>query len=126
MMFAGDIDATATVGVECRKLADKQIEPAVVVVIKPDRGRIPAGSFNAGLPGYIGKSSIAVIVVKNAFAALCNVDVGRSVIVIVSNRYALSKAAPANTGFFSHVRECSVAIVAIERVAYRTGWSEKA
>ena len=48
------------------ELADKKIQPAVVVVVKPNRAGGPSRRSYPGLFRDIGKSAVAVVVIENA------------------------------------------------------------
>ena len=63
--------------------------------------------------------------VENAAAELGDVQIREAVAVIVANRDSHAIAAAGHAGFFSHVGERAVAIVAIERVAQRLRRSVK-
>src|ERR1035437_10015511 len=62
MMRSIPIDAAAEGFVELGKLADEQVEPAVIVVIEPHGAGTPPGSRDSRFLGYISEGSIAVIV----------------------------------------------------------------
>src|ERR1017187_988436 len=65
--------------------AHKQIQAAIIVVVKPNRAGRPSGSGHASLSGYIGKSRIMVILVENAVAVCSHKDVWPAVVVVVSD-----------------------------------------
>src|SRR5258706_6624658 len=102
---------------ELHELADKQIELPVVVVIKPNRARAPAGSSHACLFSNIGEGTVAVVVVENAAAVLRNVEVGKPVPVVVPHGYALPVASSGDARFFCDIGKASVTIVTVEGVA---------
>src|SRR5438132_52255 len=61
---------------ELDKLADKQVEPPIVVIIEPHCARRPSRSRNPGSLRDISESAIAIVVIQNASAILRNVQVG--------------------------------------------------
>ena len=48
------------------ELTNKQIQPAVVVVIEPDGAGRPSGCGHASLLRHVCESAVAIIVVKDA------------------------------------------------------------
>src|SRR3984885_14445056 len=63
----------------------EQGELAVIVVIKKSsRGR-PSSAANSCLRGDIGKSSVAVVVIKNIFSEVRHVNIGIPVVIVVTN-----------------------------------------
>src|SRR5450631_406725 len=116
MMRSIAIDAAAEGLVELGKLANEQIEPAVVVVVEPHRAGIPAGSRHPRFLRHVRECPIAVIVIENAALVLRNVEVGKAVAVVVARRHPHAVAAAGHTGLFGHVGERAVMIVAIQSV----------
>ena len=57
--------------------------------------------------------------IKDAAAVLRNIEVRKTVAVVIRNSDALAKAARRHTGFFRYVGKRSVAIVPVQRVAQR-------
>src|ERR1700686_1200548 len=79
------------------KLADEQIQLAVIVIVEPDRAGGPPRRAHSGFFRDIGESAVTVIVVKNVPAVLGDVDILEAVAVIISNRHALAVSASANS-----------------------------
>ena len=102
---------------ELHKLADEQIQPPIVVVVKPDRAGGPSRRGYAGFLGHIGKGAIAVVVIQDASAVLRNVQIRKAVAIVVADGHALAISAGRDAGFLGHIGEGAVAIVAIESVA---------
>src|SRR5262249_41970900 len=67
------------------KFSDKQIRLAVVVIIEPDRASAPLGWHNPAGSRYVRKCSVAVVVIKNAFAKSGDKDVLKTVAIIVAD-----------------------------------------
>ncbi len=104
---------------EFDEVADKQIQPSVVVVVEPHRARGPSGSRDAGLFRNVSEGSVAVVVIQNASSILGHVQIGKAVAVIVAHGDTLPVAAGRDAGLLRDVGEGSISIVAIERVAQR-------
>ena len=90
---------------ELHELADEQIEPAVVVVIEPDRAGGPSRRGHAGFFGHVGKSAVAVVVIENASAVLRYVQIRKAVAIVVADRDTLAVAAGRDSGLLGHVGE---------------------
>ena len=79
--------------VEFRELADKQVEPAVIVVVEPHRARAPTRRRNAGLLRHIRECAVAVIAVQNIASTLRHIKVRKAIAVVVPHRDAHAIAA---------------------------------
>src|SRR2546426_8309616 len=102
------------------KAADKQVQPTVVIVVKPYRARSPARQSQSGLIGHVGERSVAVVVVQNATSVSGDEQVRISVVVIVAYRYTHAESgARGDAGLFRYISERAVAIILVERVARR-------
>ena len=104
---------------------DKQVKLAVPVVVKPNRGRMPAVALKPGLLRYVGKSTIAIVAVKDILTILRDEQINIAIAVVVSRRGTHPKPAASHTGDFCHVRESAVPIVAIQRILQRLGRREE-
>src|SRR5207237_3630451 len=78
--FAIGGDAASGVLVEPRKLADEQIESAVVVVVEPHRAGRPTLNSDSSLFSDIAKSSVSIVAIEDTAAILCDVEVLESVV----------------------------------------------
>src|SRR5215813_6673085 len=65
----------------------------------------------------IGECAVAIVVIQNVFSILRDKKIGKSVIVVIAPDATEPETAAGNTGLFRDIRERSVAIVAVERVA---------
>ena len=105
---------------ELDEAAEEQIEPAVVVVVEPDRARRPAGRGDARLLGDVGERAVAVVVVQRAAAVRGDEDVGVAVVVVVGDGAAHAELrAAGDAGLVGDVGERAVAVVLVERVLER-------
>src|SRR6266566_4449369 len=101
------------------KTAYKEVEPAVIIVIKPDRTRSPTVRRHTGPLCDIREGAIAVVVVQNAALILGHIQIGPAITVVIANSYAHSIPTSGDAGLLGHVRESSVAIVLVQGVAQR-------
>src|SRR5215469_688935 len=107
-------------------VADPQIHQAVVVNV----GRDHAPSFSemagdAGLLADVGERAISIVVVKNAAAILRDVQIRKSVVIVIANRNALTESACRYTRFVRNVGEGAIAIIFVQGVAQRWIGREK-
>ncbi len=104
---------------EFDELADKQIEPPVIIVIEPQRARCPSGSRHASLFRNVGEGPVAVVVIQNASSILRDIHVRETVAVVVAYCNALPVSLARNSRLFCDISESPVAIIAIHRVPQR-------
>src|ERR1700730_3447683 len=95
----------------------EQIEPAVIVVVEPNRTGSPTGRADTGFLRNVGKSSVAVVVIQNAFSVLGQVEIGEAVVIVVAHCGTHAIAPSGYACFLRHVAEGAVPIVAIESIA---------
>ena len=98
---------------------DKQIQLAVVVIIKETRRNRPASSTDTRLRGHVSKAAIPVVMVKNVLSIAGDVEVGIAIIIVVADRD--SHAVVAVAGFrqaslLGYVSEATVAVLPVEPV----------
>ena len=96
-------------------IRDDQIQPAVLVVIKPScTGRPPPGIGNTALRRNISERPVAVIVVEDGASVTGHIQVGKAVIIEVRNRNTLPVMPfTPNPGFASDVSESFIAIIVV-------------
>ena len=82
------------------------------------------GPHKPGGLGYIGESSVAVVVEEMALADGSNKDVVEAVVVVIADRDAHAEERDVQSGFARHVREGAVAIVVVELQGCRAGFCE--
>ena len=102
---------------------DKQIQPAVSVVIAEGGTGRPVSQRNARSFGYVGKCAVVIVVIEAVFPIVGDVDVRPAIIVIIADRHAKTPAIVANPGLFGDIGECSVVIVVKKRGMRRLGFS---
>src|SRR6202034_2223483 len=66
---------------------DQQIQVAVVVVIKKSCRTAPTTSLYAGLGRDVRKGTITIVVVQGVFSVVRDVEVGKAIIVVITDRY---------------------------------------
>src|SRR5204863_1377916 len=96
--------------VKVNEAANKEVQPAVVVMVKPNGARCPAGRRQAGLLSDICEGAVPVVVIENAAAILRHVEVGETVAIVVAHCRAHAVAAGRHAGFLGYVREGAIAV----------------
>src|SRR6476660_974068 len=81
---------------EFHKLPHEEVQPSVIIVIKPDGARRPSWRGHFGLFGHISKRPVAVVVIQNALAVLCDVEIGKPVSVVIADCDALPVTTPSH------------------------------
>src|ERR1700716_249816 len=102
---------------EVHKATYEQIEPAVIVVVEPNCTGSPTGRGDTGLLCDVGKSSVSVVVIQNAFSVLGHVEIGEAIVIVVAHCGTHSIAPSGYASFFRHVAEGTIPIVPIEGIA---------
>src|ERR1700682_4347871 len=102
-------------------IGNDQIQPTVFVVIKPASTGGPSALIgNTTFGSHVRKSSVSIVVVENRSAITSDIEIGIPVIVVVTDRYALSiMARTANSSLFRDVGESPIAIVVVESTTKR-------
>src|ERR1700733_11572274 len=103
--------------IEIDKVTDKQIQPAVIVVIEPHRARGPTRSGDPRSFGNVTQGSVTIVVIENAFSVLRHIQIRKTVAVVVTDSNPLSVAPGRYARLLGDVGKGTIAIVAIERVA---------
>ena len=100
---------------------DQEVEPAVLVVVEPSGAGGPLALVRHTCFGCdFGKSSVAIVVIKDRAAVTGDVQIRVAVVVEIAHGHPLPvKTFGPHAGFFRDVGECAVAVVAIERGAER-------
>ena len=112
------IDARLPVAV----VRNKQIEPAVVVVVNPCRRHRPqlaalrVCASNAGGRGHVGEGAIAVVPVERVAVHAHNVQILQPIVVVVAHCDAHLVAAPLHARARCHIRKGAVAVVTVEAI----------
>ena len=109
----------AILGIELDVAADKQINAAVLVVIEPSGTDGPAVNIDACLFGYIGKVTIAVVVIEDRFSVAGDQQIDKAIIVVIGSGHGHSVDIWIEAGLLRYIGEVSVAIVAIEMIVRR-------
>src|SRR5579863_891209 len=76
--------------IEFREAAYEQIQPAVVVIVKPHGARTPTERGNGGLRRHVGKRAISIVMIENAVRILRHVQIGKAVAIVVAHGNAHS------------------------------------
>src|ERR1700682_1289222 len=110
---------------EIHKLAHKQIQPSIIVIIEPHCAGRPPGRGHPGLFRYIRKRPISIVVKENAPPVLRHIKIRESVPVVIAHSHTLPKSPGPHPRFFRNIGKCSVPVVVIQRIALRRIWSVK-
>src|SRR5215472_5148693 len=103
-------------------VTDDKIEPAVIVYVNPGRrdrpqlAQLRIDTTEVSFLGDIFERAVAAIVVKNVAVHPGDEDIGIAVVVVVGDGNAHGVAFACYPGFFGHVGEGSVAIVAKQAI----------
>src|SRR5262249_25657675 len=106
-------------------LANKQVQPPVVVVIEPGSARAPPRRSHPRFRRNIGKCTIAIVVIQDAARVLRDVEIRKSIAVVIaySNTHAIRVSR--HTGLGGHVGESAVPVVVVKGIAQRLFRGEK-
>src|ERR1700722_12378662 len=104
------------VGGIIHKAAYEQVQPAIAVIIEPDRAGGPARSSHACLLSHIAECSVTVVLIEDAFSVGGDQHVGPSVVVEIAHRHAHTERAAAHSRLHRYVTERSIAVVLVQRV----------
>src|SRR5207302_1706388 len=96
---------------------NKEIEPAVAVIVAPGCASRPAAESDAGFFGNIDKGAVVIVVVEAVFAVVGDVNVGPAVVIVVGHGDAKAPAVVGDAGLIGDVGEGAVVIVGEEHGA---------
>src|ERR1700693_5982869 len=85
-----------------------------MVIVSPSGAGRPATESYAGGLGHIGERAVVVVVIKPILAKICYINVGPSVVIVISHRHTKAPALIRNAGLGSNVSKGSVMIVVEE------------
>src|SRR5579885_1754161 len=104
--------------VEAHVVRHEEIEIPVAVVIKKRAARAEArlGIRQSSFLCDIRKCAIAVIPIERILSPVCNEEVFKAVVVVITHRHAVGEARPEQSRLFGHVRESSIAVIPIKPV----------
>src|SRR5205814_6163166 len=71
------------VGSPVRVIDDEQIQPAVIVVVKPTGGNRPFVALDSGFLGHILELSVAQVAIKNVSVDACDKQIRMTIVVEV-------------------------------------------
>src|SRR5208337_4220668 len=101
--------------------AHVEVQPSVVVVVEEGRSGVKSGpefrGAHARLVRHVGEGAVTVIVIKDVFSVLCDVQVGESIVVIVSPDAAQAVSGAGDARLLRDVGERPITIVVEEGVA---------
>src|SRR5208282_2299759 len=78
-------------------VGDKQVRPAVVVVVEEPRTKALPGFLHPSRCGCLGKGSVAIVVVKKVVPAkVGDKEIGIAIVVVVARDYSLGEGGAVN------------------------------
>ena len=101
---------------EVDELTHEQIQLPVVVIVKPNSARRPAGNLQSTFLSDVGEFPVAFVVVKDAAPVLRQEEVWKSIAIVVTHGDPHSVASAEQAGLFGHVGKGPVTIVPIKGV----------
>ena len=117
------VDIISAEYVQCLVIVDKagheQIQLAVVVIVEPDGAGGPSGCGHTGPVGNVGKSAIAVVVIKNIAPITRDVKIDPAIAVIIGSSYSHAKGATGHACFVGDIRESAIMIIVVQSVLER-------
>src|SRR5260370_2426165 len=96
-------------------VGDKQIQPAIFVIVKPSGAGGPSTFVgHGGLFGDVSKGAVAIVVIKDGSAVTRDVNVWEAVVVVVAHGNTLAvMSLSSEAGFFGYVRKCAITFIVI-------------
>src|ERR1017187_9947272 len=94
---------------------DKQVEPAIAIVISKRRTRGPPPKRDTGLLRYVSEGAVVVVVVQPVFAIVGYEDIGPAVVVVVADCDAEAPAVVGHAGRRSNLGTGAVVVVVKKR-----------
>src|SRR6266516_1349663 len=117
------VDIVSAEYIQCLVIIDKagyeQIQFAVVVIVEPDSAGGPSGCGHPGPVGNVGKSAIAVVVIKNIASVTRNVKIDPAIAVIIGGSYAHAESAACHACLVGYFRETAIVIIVVQSVLER-------
>src|SRR5260370_39228077 len=96
---------------EVDKAAHEQVQPAIIVIVEPDRARSPSRCRDSGLCSHVGKRSIAIVAIQDAAPVLGDVKVGKTISVVVAYRNPHPVTATRDLSLLRDVGKRAIAIL---------------
>ncbi len=100
--------------VEVDVAGDKQIEPAIAVIVAESGSAGPVAELDAGFFGHVGEGAVVVVVVEAVLAVVGDEEVGVTVVVVVADGYAKAPAVVGDSCLGGDVGEGAVVVVVEE------------
>src|ERR1700676_4620301 len=102
--------------VEVNVGCDEKIELAIAIVIDKSATGAPglARTGYTGFSAHITEGTVAIVVVKNIFSVVGDVQVVESVVVVVANASSLTPTRMTQAGLFGDIGEGAVVIIVVQ------------
>src|SRR6266568_5268076 len=98
---------------------DKQIEPAITVVVTPSGARRPVPKSDSSLLRDVGEGSVVIVMVKAVLSVVTHENVRPAVVVVVCYSRAETPAIIGHACFGRYIGKCTVVIVVEQRGVWR-------
>ena len=95
---------------------DDEIEKAIVVEIDPCGGGGPSAAGRAGFLGYIGKGSVAVVVIETVATVSRDVEIFIAVVIVIAHGDTHAIADALQAGLFGDVFEGAILLLMKEAI----------
>src|SRR5713101_4885242 len=105
-----------TILIEIEVVRNKQIEPAIPVVVDPGAARAPTRPVRAqsGFPGYVGKGAIPIVVVEDVLAPVSDEQILKPIVIVVTDTNSGRPTCAEQARFRGYVGERAVPIILVE------------
>src|SRR5262249_45416019 len=81
----------------------KQIQTSIAVVITPTCSRAPTSARDAEFLSHVGERTVSVIVIKARDSEVTNVEIGMTIVVVVSYRHSHTPSLVGHSSFVRHI-----------------------
>src|SRR5260370_31349376 len=102
---------------EVDKAAHEQVQPAIIVIVEPDRARSPSRCRDSGLCSHVGKRAIAIVAIQNAAPVLGDVKVGKTISVTVAYRNPHPLTSTRDPSLLRNVCKPAIATISAETIS---------
>src|SRR5882757_7460641 len=99
--------------------SDEQIQVPVIVIIKKAGGDGPSARLDFRFGGDIRKCAVAIVVVENVFPEVGHIDIGKTVVVVVTDSHPHSVIAVVHIrepSLLGDIGEAAVLVLAVQTV----------
>ncbi len=104
--------------VEVDVAGNEKIQQSITVIIYKSRPRTPARAItrDSCFLCHLRESTVAAVVIQGIFAVTADKKIVISIVVIITDAYALPPPSADQSGLLGNIRKCAVAVIAIEAI----------